>query len=108
MKLFDELSARENLVVTRELQRPVNLLGGFLRGNHTLAADGFDADEVLAALGISAFADAQVASLPVGVRRLVEIGRVLMVPTKLLLLDEPSSGLDRPEVDRVKAVVQSL
>lgn len=58
--------------------------------------------------GISHLADQQAGSLSTGERRLVELARCLAGPFDLLLLDEPSSGLDREETARFAEVLQHV
>lgn len=108
MALFEELTALENLVVSRELQRPVRLARGFLQRPRMDTRDRDDAEEVLALLGIYPDAHRRVELLSTGVRRLVELGRILMGSPRLILLDEPSSGLDRSETGRFKETIRSL
>jgi branched-chain amino acid transport system ATP-binding protein len=55
--------------------------------------------EVLALLGIGQWAEERIANLPFGVLRLVELGRALVTQPRMLLLDEPASGLDVQETD---------
>ena len=54
-------------------------------------------DEAMELTGIGRLSDVQAGLLPTGQRRLVELARVLAGPFDLLLLDEPSAGLDATE-----------
>ena len=65
-------------------------------------------DEALRLCGIADLADSSVASLSTGQRRLVELARAVAGGGRLLLLDEPSSGLDRGETERFGERLQFL
>ena len=56
--------------------------------------------------GIGPLADLQAGLLPTGQRRMVELARVLAGPFDLLLLDEPSSGLDASETRRFGEILR--
>ena len=64
--------------------------------------------ELVALLGLTSVASRRADSLPTGQARLVELGRALATEPKVVLLDEPASGLDDVETDRLAEVLLSL
>jgi branched-chain amino acid transport system ATP-binding protein len=65
-------------------------------------------DATLELLGLADCADHPVESLSLGRARLVEVGRALMTEPRLLLLDEPSSGLDRVETSALTETLRQV
>jgi branched-chain amino acid transport system ATP-binding protein len=66
------------------------------------------ADEIVETVNLGAVAGRRADALPTGQARLVELGRVLATRPKVVLLDEPASGLDEHETARFSEVLQSV
>jgi branched-chain amino acid transport system permease protein len=70
--------------------------------------DARQAAAILDALGLARFADREAASLPLGTRRLVEVGRALAAGAQVLLLDEVAAGLDEAELDHLAGILRTI
>jgi ABC-type branched-subunit amino acid transport system ATPase component len=102
-RVFTRLTALENLLV------PVRRTGvsGFLRGFRGVG-QAERARDMLEQLGIGHMAEEPVGRLSYGQRRLVELGTVMMVNPKLVLLDEPAAGVHPRVVDGLARYIRSL
>ena len=96
LELFGSLSVMDNVLVALES-----------RGVHGRKARQL-ADQLLDRLGLSRVAGAQADILPTGTARLLELARALACEPKVLLLDEPSAGLNNTESDRLGGLLTEL
>ena len=74
----------------------------------TERSDVIESDRILKGLGILAVRDQPAASVPLGTRRLLEVGRCLASRSKVLLLDEPASGLDQDEIETLGVLLRKI
>jgi len=87
------------------LVRTVARTPGYRRAAATQLSEVLGA---LSALGLAELAGREASSLSLGTRRLVEVARALVARPRLILLDEPASGLDEAEIDALKEVLLML
>ena len=109
MQLCESLTVFDNVALGRESSqagaRPISQLVASRDDQRVRTAA---AAEALELCGITDLADRQAGELSTGQRRLVELARCLAGPFDLLLLDEPSSGLDRDETAQFGDVLQRV
>jgi branched-chain amino acid transport system ATP-binding protein len=111
-ELFAGLSIREHLMLAWRVRNDRGrmwkdlLLGQAWRRPHHDETQRVD--QLLESLGLAALGHAPVAALPLGYSRLVEIGRALAASPKVVLLDEPLSGLDSRESEQLAETLHGL
>jgi branched-chain amino acid transport system ATP-binding protein len=110
LALFGSMSVLKNVEVGAHCQGASGFLADAFRLPATrreeLALEA-RAMEMLALVGLDSIADRPISTLPLGTRKRVELARALAAKPRLLLLDEPASGLNHEELADLGALIRS-
>ncbi|MEV5001024.1 ABC transporter ATP-binding protein [Nocardioides sp. LML1-1-1.1] len=102
LEAFGSLSVRDNVRVARDIA------GGPLAWVRPSGRGSVEIDALLDRVGIADHAEERADAVPTGTARLLELARALACDPQLLLLDEPSSGLDETETEAFGALLKEL
>ncbi|GJH10148.1 ABC transporter ATP-binding protein [Caballeronia novacaledonica] len=104
--VFPHLTPVEN--VTIALQRPLGVSFRFWKSSAMLTRLRERALDLLAEVGLAAYADVKTVELSYGHKRALEIATTLAMDPVLMLLDEPTQGMGHEDVDRVTALIKKV
>jgi branched-chain amino acid transport system ATP-binding protein len=111
LRLFANMTARENVLVGRHCRTREGVLSSVIRGPRFRREEreSFErAAELLEFVGLAGKGDELARNLPYGDMRRLEIARALATEPKLVLLDEPTAGMNPQETARAAALVQRI
>jgi branched-chain amino acid transport system ATP-binding protein len=114
IQLFGNATVMDNLMLGRHIHMKTGILGGaFMWGRHSRAAreeirHREVIERIIDFLDLQSLRDQFVSNLPYGKRKLVELGRALALEPRMLLLDEPSAGMNTEEKDDLRIWIKDI
>jgi branched-chain amino acid transport system ATP-binding protein len=111
MRLWRHMTILEHIKMARYSKLDYGLVGAFF-GTSLRHKEEADAEkkavELMELFGIRRFADQVVTGLPYGLQRRVEMARAMAMEPKLLLLDEPTAGMNPEELSEMVTVIRQI
>lgn len=111
IRLFGGLTALDNVLIGMHHTLHSNWFGAILRLPRVVKEEAEAAERArgyLARVGLTGFEDEIARNLPYGYQRRLEIARALATQPKLLLLDEPTAGMNPNETNEMIALIRGL
>ncbi|MEZ5820921.1 MAG: ABC transporter ATP-binding protein [Bradyrhizobium sp.] len=111
IELFENASVLSNLLVGRHRHSSTSLWQELLFLPGVRASEKVHrrrVEQVIEFLDLEAYRDKLISGLPYGVRKVIELARALCSEPKLILLDEPSSGLNVEETDDMSFWIRDM
>ena len=108
IRLFANMTALENVMVGRYCRTSAMALTSIIRGpkyRHEEEATRARAQELLNFVGLGKTSEHLARNLPYGDQRRLEIARALATDPKLILLDEPTAGMNPKETEEAKELI---
>lgn len=111
VELFGHLTVLENIMVGRHAKTKSGFITSGLKLPSTIAEEKAikeKSEELLSYVGLHHRKDELASALPIGEQRILEIGRALATEPKLILLDEPASGLNEAETKQLSRFIVKM
>jgi branched-chain amino acid transport system ATP-binding protein len=111
LRLFKSLSVMQNLKIARHMHLKYSLFGAilnlprFLREERTIGGLG---EEALSLFGLDELRDKIAGSLPYGLQRKLDIARTIVTGAELILLDEPTAGMNSFEAESLSGLLKQV